>query len=334
VKDACKIRVRYPLESGTLCLRTDTDWERDVEPVVADAADGSYEFEIPNGRPFTYFKPVIHDGAGLHWARGDNSLQLAGRACEVYPYFFEEPGCAECDLARRRSDMREREHAFRVFLPPGYHENTLLSYPVVLMQDGQNLFFPGEAFGGTHWRVAETLRVLDSMNLIRRVIVVGVYPQDRTRDYTKPGYEAYGRYLVEELKPWVDATYRTLPGPRHTVVMGSSLGGVVSLHLAWRWPEVFGGAACLSSTFGWCDDLFERVAAEKRRSLRIYLDSGWPGDNYEVTLRMRDLLLGRGYRPGRDLFHLAYPEARHDEASWAVRLHVPFQQFFGASAEG
>ena len=105
----------------------------------------------------------------------------------------------------------------------------------------------------------------------------------------------------------------------------------MSFYLAWEHPDVFGMAGCLSSTFGWRDDLMERVATEPRRRVRFYLDSGWPRDNYEVTRGMRDRLAARGWRPGEDLFHLAYPEARHDERAWAGRLHVPFQYFFGPS---
>jgi predicted alpha/beta superfamily hydrolase len=151
-------------------------------------------------------------------------------------------------------------------------------------------------------------------------------------EYTAPGYEGYARFLCEELKPWVDASYRTLSGPGDSSVMGSSLGGVVSLHLAWSRPDVFGAAACLSSTFGWRDDLFDRVRSEPRRDIRIYLDSGWPGDNYEVTRAMRGALAGRGYREGSDLLYFAFPEARHDERHWAMRAHLPMQFFHGRPA--
>src|SRR5258708_13675354 len=96
--------------------------------------------------------------------------------------------------------------------------------------------------------IEETLRLLDSMSLVRKAIVVGVYPEDRMADYTRPGYEDYGRYLVEEVKPWVDAHHRTLPGPADTVVMGSSLGRVVSLFLPWQWPPLFANPPCLPST--------------------------------------------------------------------------------------
>src|SRR6266480_1640565 len=81
----------------------------------------------------------------------------------------------------------------------------------------------------------------------------------------------------------------------------------------WQWPEVFGKIACLSSTFTYRDNLLDRVSTESKRKLRIYLDSGWPGDNYEATRSMRDRLIWKGYRPGCELFYLAFPEAKHEE---------------------
>jgi predicted alpha/beta superfamily hydrolase len=133
-----------------------------------------------------------------------------------------------------------REHRFRVFLPPGYHENTLKKYPVLYMHDGQNLFFREEAFVGNSWMTDNVLTVLDKMNAIEEVIVVGIYPNERMSEYTLPGYEDYCRFLVETLKPLIDARYRTLAGATDTAVMGSSLGGVVSFYLGWQRPDVFG----------------------------------------------------------------------------------------------
>jgi enterochelin esterase-like enzyme len=170
------------------------------------------------------------------------------------------------------------------------------------------------------------------MNLIDQTIVVAVYPGDRMKEYTKPGYEEYARVLVTEVKPYIDTEFRTLPGRRNTIVLGSSLGGVVAFHLAWVWPQVVGNAACLSSTFSWKDDLIDRVRTdeiESRRELRVYLDSGWPHDNYEATLSMASALVERGFVLGRNIHYLAFPFARHDEMSWASRCHLPLQLFTG-----
>lgn len=115
----------------------------------------------------------------------------------------------------------------------------------------------------------------------------------------------------------------------HTAILGSSLGGVAALHAAWQWPKVFGMAACLSGTIGWKDDLRERIASERKRSLRLYLDSGWPADNYEVTREMASLLTARGFEEGKEMLYLAFPHALHNERSWAMRVHLRLQFFFG-----
>lgn len=328
------IRVHYPLEQGELRLRSDQDWELDLAPRRADRARGRFEFELDPAAPFHYFKPLlVRDGERV-WSQGDNYLLLARArgGVDVHPWFESDASCHVCSAHRLPSSLEARGLDVRVFLPRGYDENTLERFPVLYMQDGHNLFFADEAFQGSTWRIRETLALLESMCLVRRVIVVGIRPADRLRQYTRPGYEDYGRSVVEELKPWVDAHYRTLPGPEHTLAMGSSLGGVVSFHLAWRHPQTFGGVAALSATFGYRDDLVQRVLEEPRRALRIYLDSGWPKDNYEATRDLRAALEQRGYRAGCDLLHLAHPLARHDEAAWAARVHVPLQFLLGERA--
>lgn len=320
-----RIRVTYPSGRGRLCLRAAPAWDRDIEPLVTSADGDTHEFQITCDEPYVYFKPVLVRASERRWSVGENCLALAGSMAPVpvYPYFDEDSHCSACEL--RELDAGGRLHRLRVFYPPGYHENPLARFPVLYMQDGQNLFFPQEAAYGVHWGISETLTKLDSMSALKRMLVVGVYPGDRERDYTAPGYEAYGRFLVESVKPWIDAHYRSLADASHTMVMGSSLGGVVSFYLAWQYPQVFGQAACLSSTFGWRDDLRMRVATEARRPIRIYLDSGWPRDNYEVTRDMRELLRTRGYTDGLDLHYFAFPDARHDEGHWGMRVHLPLQ---------
>jgi predicted alpha/beta superfamily hydrolase len=326
------VRVHYPLESGRLVLRAGTDWEKDIEPRRVSGDGLCHEFRLALADAFAYFKPVVVDRGEARWSAGENYLGLASQPLlDVHPYFDADQRCSACDLRELR-DETGRSHAFRVFYPPGYHENTLRRYPVLYMQDGQNLFFHGEAFQGRHWRVAETLTLLDSMNACAQAIIVGVYPNEREADYTQPGYEAYGRFLVRTLKPAIDAEFRTLTDSAHTAVMGSSLGGVVSFYLAWQYPQVFGMAGCMSSTFGWRDDLRRRVASEGPRARFVYLDSGWPRDNYEVTRDMRMLLEARGYAPGVNLHYYAFPGALHDEDHWAMRCHLPFQLFFGRAA--
>ena len=323
------INVFYPADGAKILLRTEADWDRDVEPTRSD--EGGAEFLIETDRPFFYFKPVLQRNGQPEWARGENFLAIATSETplDIYPYFSGEMHCSVCELMTPLPNGTGAEHRFRVFLPPGYRENTLKNYPVLYMHDGNNLFLKEEAFLGNTWKTDEVLDVLDRMNAINEVIVVGILPNDRMAEYTLPGYEDYGRFLVETLKPLIDAKYRTLAGPADTAAMGSSLGGVVSFYLGWQWPEVFGKIACLSSTFTYRDDLIERVATEPKRNISIYLDSGWPRDNYEPTRVIRDRLLWKGYSPGSELLYLAFPEAKHNEMAWAERSPIPFQFLFG-----
>ncbi len=332
MNNTCSIRVFYPRPKGRIVLCTGLDWNREVEATRVEQDGDLWHFDITTDRPYFYFKPCIEDDGGtLHWSVGSNYLAIstAPEAKDVYPHFF---GSTSGDITHPidvPGGTGDYAHRVRVYQPPGYDDNTLKRYPVLYMHDGTNLFFPEESFLGQTWEVDETMDMLDAMNVIDKVIVVGVYAGDRMSEYTKPGYEAYGRFVVESLKPFIDGAFRTLRGPEHTAVMGSSLGGVVSFHLAWQWPEVFGMAACLSSTFGYRDDFFDRVRSEPRRDVRFYLDSGWPEDNYEPTQGMRDLLASRGYKSGEDLLYYAFPGAEHNESLWAARSHIPFQFFFG-----
>lgn len=327
------LRVIYPLgdSGGHIVLRTENDWSRDVVPDDREGGGQTFTFTLESEKPFLYVKPCLRVGDDLRIAPGTNKLILMTEPDErpIYPHFLSPPGGRFAPAIAFDSTLLGREHQIRVYLPPGYSENTLKRYPVLYMQDGQNLFFPEEAFA-EDWQVDRTVGLLDSMNAIDEFVVVGVYSRDRMAEYTKPGYSAYGESLIGEVKPRIDQEFRTLPEPQRTGVIGSSLGGVVSFFLAWEWPEVFGGAACLSSTFGHKDDLLERVLSEEKRDARFYLDSGWPEDNYEVTVAMAMALVSRGWVYGRDLLHFAFPLAEHDERSWGLRLHLPLQLFQGA----
>ena len=325
------IVVRYPLEAGHIVLRTADNWHTDVEPDHVSADGSAFVFQLESPRPWLYFKPLIRRGDRVTWARGSNRLAiLTGDGPQAhYPYFRSSAEGSFAPLVQFRSALLARNHKARVYLPPGYSENRLKRYPVVYMQDGQNLFFPEEAFQGNEWHVDEAVAALDAMSLIDKVIVVGLYSGEREAEYTRPGYESYGRAVVDELKPAVDAGFRSLSDPAHTMVVGSSLGGVVSFFMAWQWPDVFSTAGCLSSTFGLRDNLVERVLSEEPRNVRIYLGSGWPEDNYEATLSMAMALISRGWEPGRNLVHVAFPGARHHEEAWTARLPLLLQMFSG-----
>ena len=328
------VRIRYPADQGRMVLRTELDWDADIEPVSVSDDGTTWTFELEADQPFLYFKPMLVCGTDRHWAVGANNLLLMteGDRRISYPYFFGSDQGTYSPLITFDSKILGREHKVRAYVPPGYGENTLAAYPVAYMQDGQNLFFPDEAFMGHDWKVDESSDVLRAMRAVEDMIVVGLYSGDRMEEYTKPGYEKYALSLRDEIVPTVDERLRTGRHRRYRSVWGSSLGGVVSFYSVWQHPDVFGSAVCMSSTFSHKDDLMERVLTERCPDVGFYLDSGWPGDNYEVTVSMAMALVSRGWEYGHDLLHLTFPYAVHDEVAWGTRLHLPIQFLVGSVA--
>lgn len=333
------IQVRHPVATWStgarLVLRTSSDWDVDVEPTASSAEGADFEIPAAGAYPFLDYKPCLRSAQGFEWSIGDNYCTWDRvRPQVIYPRFHGGGGRLTERFAV--SDGSGRRHEVRIYLPPGYDENTLKRYPTLYAHDGANVFRPEEAFGSVPWDIDDTLDLLDTMSIVDKVIVVAVYARDgqRTTDYTAPGFDAYANFVADVLVPLVDAKVRTLPDRSQRATLGSSLGGVVAFHLAWSRADRFGKAACLSSTFGYADQLFERVASEPKRDLRLYLDSGWPRDNFEVTRRMMQLLVTRGYEVGRELAYLAFPMELHSERYWAARVHLPFQFLFGRAWAG
>ena len=328
------LRVSYPAAGGRLILRTDQDWNRDIEPVAISEDGNTSMFQLRVNQPFLYFKPCLVRDRKFRWSVGANKLLVMTEADRrvFYPFFFSPEHGRFSRLVEFPSQILGRNHRLRVYVPPGYDENTLASYPVAYMQDGQNLFFPKEAFRGQEWKVDETSQTLRAMSAVEDFVIVGIYSGDRMRDYTNPGYTAYARSLVEEVVPKAQRLLRISNHRRYRTAWGSSLGGVVSFYIVWQYPQVFGTAICMSSTFSHKDNLIERVLSEPPRDVAFYLDSGWPGDNYEVTMGMAMALVSRGWRYGHNLLHLCFPHAEHDEQAWGLRLHLPLQFINGAVA--
>src|SRR5438132_2184052 len=160
------IRVMYPTGDAKMVLRTEQNWDANIEPVGQN--DCVSKFAIETERPYFYFKPVLLRDNTAQWSRGENFLAVAtsGAPLDIHPYFIEDTRCSVCQVMSPLASAAGREHRFRVFLPPGYHENTLKKYPVLYMHDGQNLFLKEEAFLGNTWRTDEVLGVLDKMNAI------------------------------------------------------------------------------------------------------------------------------------------------------------------------
>ena len=175
------------------------------------------------------------------------------------------PGTVVGNLKLHTLDSQhlKQSRAIRVWLPPGYNAASTTRYPVLYMHDGQNCFNRATAAFGNEWKIDETLTKLISEKRIPPIIVVAIDNGGANRineltydaDATRGGGQCatYADFLLREVKPFVDKTYRTRPEAAHTFLGGSSLGGLAALDIPRRHPDTFAGVIAMSPTLGWAD---------------------------------------------------------------------------------
>ena len=234
---------------------------------------------------------------------------------------------------RFRSRFLPHARTVLVYLPPGYQGRAAARYPVLYLQDGQNVFDKATSVG-EEWRADETAQGLIEAGQIEPLIIVAVYNtgEKRVDEYApttvegKGGGKAddYGRMLVEELKPFIDRKYKTLPSAASTGLGGSSLGGLLALHLALKYPTAFNRIAALSPSIWWDNRLIVRSveALPAKLPLRLWLDAG-TGEGPEVVAdarALRDVLVAKGWVPDHDLRYIEAEGGQHNEQSWAGRF--------------
>jgi predicted alpha/beta superfamily hydrolase len=250
----------------------------------------------------------------------------------------------ECWLFR--SAILPDDRVISVYLPPQYASDPARSFPVFYLHDGQNLFDPTTSYIPGHtWRVNETADRLNAQGEAEPVICVGVAntglrrmaEYTPSRDYRMGGGEGndYGRLLREELKPWLDRTYRTCPDAANTALGGSSLGGLITLFLGLQHPEVFGKLAVLSPSIWWDQRSilsFVAQAAAPKPKVKIWLDIGTAEGLRHVrdTELLNQRLIKLGWKPGVDLEFLKVPGGFHSEDAWASRFDQVLRFLFPA----
>ncbi len=256
-------------------------------------------------------------------------------------------------------------HNVDVWLPDGYTTNK--KYAVLYMQDGMALFDGNIMWNKQEWGVDETLGCLLREGKVKDCIVVGVWNvgagrhseyfpqkpfemlpkhlQDSLYNISTNGIKLFAgkvssdnylKYLVKELKPYIDEHYATLTSAANTFVAGSSMGGLISLYAICQYPKIFGGAACLSThwtgTFTASNNpipaafityLSKHLPSAKNH--KIYFDHGdqtLDALYAPFQLQADAIMRLKGYKDGNFL-SLEYPGADHSEKSWSKRLDVP-----------
>jgi len=240
------------------------------------------------------------------------------------------------------SKILGNERQLIVWLPPGYEDEKDRRYPVLYMHDGQNVFDVATSFAG-EWRADETAAKLIADKKIEPIIMVGIENagSKRMSEYTptvdptlnQGGHaEDYAKFLIEEVKPFIDHRYRTQSDREHTAVAGSSLGGLVSLYLIEKHGDVFSKCAAISPTLNWDNrQLLHQIEADKswttRGPLIIWLDMGTaegtgddPARSVDAARAMADVLRKTGLVENKEFAFKEFNGAAHNEAAWAARF--------------
>jgi predicted alpha/beta superfamily hydrolase len=240
-----------------------------------------------------------------------------------------------------RSKFLRNQRSLAVYLPPGYHNQPHRRFPVLYLHDGQNLFDGSTAFiPGQDWHVGQTADAEIKAGRVEPLVIVGIYNvgKGRIQEYTPTRAprlgggraDRYGRFLLEEVMPFMDLEYRVEGGPLRSGIGGSSLGGLVSLYLGLSRPDVFGKIAALSPSVWWNQRVIHKFAESMsvHSRPRIWLDIGTREGPRIVddVERYRDVLLNRGWQYERDLHYERVEGAEHNEAAWAQRV-APFLRF-------
>lgn len=232
-----------------------------------------------------------------------------------------------------------------VYLPPDYGQSNK-RYPVIYMQDAQNIFDAATSFAG-EWRVDETLNRLAEAG-DSGAIVIGINNGGRTRnqeyhpidpDNGRPGQaDQYLEFIVRTLKPLVDATFNTKPDRLNTAIMGASSGGTISLYAALKYPDIFGKAALFSTPL-WLEPKFDAMAARlapHRDGTKLWFVCGAtektgrdpPGIFARDQPALIDALAAVGYARTTQLSASIDPVGQHNEAFWGGRFEEAYKWLF------
>src|SRR5207302_6302583 len=235
-----------------------------------------------------------------------------------------------------------------VWLPRGYSRFSRKRHSVLYLQDGQNVFDAATSFAGVEWGVDETVQRLIRKKQIEPLIIVAVanMGEDRIHEYAPTAAVIelhdhpkkrsrglagiYGRFLIEELKPFIDNKYRTKPEFEFTGLGGSSLGGLATLAIGIIFSETFSRLLVMSPSVWWDEFSILRLIGflDQKPPLKIWLDMGTGEPDWEQVRELRDALIDRSWRLDVDLKYLEVEGAGHNEAAWAARVEPALRFLF------
>ncbi len=335
--------VHYPVAGGsTMTLRgsaSSLNWTTGA--TLTAAGTNAWQWSSTALTTDLEVKPLLNDS---DWSKGPNYVIAPGKTTHLYPHFKTTKGAVTTRWPSFASKTLNNARPVYVYLPPTYSENTEARFPVVYMHDGQNLFDPSLAFGGNEWKADETMDDGVDKGMIREAIIIGVgntnarmseYTPVKDPDYGGGGGDAYLDMLEKELKPTVDAELRTLTGREDTVMLGSSLGGLISSYAGIGHSGTFGLIGAMSPSTWWNNVWLLGAVAKSPtspRPVRVYVDSGDGGsskDGVDDTKKLAEAYRTLGYKDNVTLKHVVQSGGQHSEVYWAQRLPVALAFILG-----
>jgi len=230
----------------------------------------------------------------------------------------------------------ERDRQIRIFLPKDYGKSTK-RYPVIYMHDGQNLFDNSTSYS-EEWGIDESLNQLPELSTIE-VIIVGIDNGQEKRlnelspweneEHGKAEGEEYMSFIVNQIKPYIDSTYNTLPNVENTAIMGSSMGGLISHYAIYKYPEVFGKVGIFSPSYWYSEKVYEFTSENPiPKESKIFLIVGENEDEMvSDSKRMYDNILKTGH-PKENTNFIIDSDGDHNEASWRRQFIIGIKWLF------
>lgn len=244
------------------------------------------------------------------------------------------------------SNFLNNTREINIYLPSSYFDVPEKSYPVLYMHDGQNIFDGERAYAGVGWMVHEVCDWLVNKGMIRELIIIGIdnMQEERLSEYAhtdgrykrdriKGKGKLYERFLIEELKPFVDSSLRTLPNPEDTGLMGSSMGGLVTFNIGFRNPDVFGKLGIISPSFWWGTKTNIQTVNKYQDTVlksRMWIDMGTKEGFLDKSFdRVVECILSK-YDPTKGNIEAHWIiGAEHTEFDWQRRVHWALIHLFG-----
>ncbi len=244
------------------------------------------------------------------------------------------------------SKILNNSREINIYIPSSYFESMDKTYPVLYMHDGQNIFEGERAYAGVGWRVHEVHDELAGRGMIRELIIVGIdnMQGDRLSEYAhtdgrykreriKGKGKLYERFLIEELKPFIDENFRTSTVAEDTGLMGSSMGGLVTFNIGFRHPDVFGRLGIISPSFWWGTRSNIKTIYMNQDAIansRIWIDMGTKERGLDKSFdRVVEHILSKCDKSRGNIEAHWIIGAEHTEADWQRRVHWPLIHLFG-----